>query len=406
MIRQDWDFRSRRRRSQTLLSLLSTAVSSGAYLYAVLHAAGNISLGDLTLYAGAVSQTQGTLQTLLGGISSIYETNLQVDDLLTFLDFQPAVVSGPRRLAVRARCATVEFRDVSFTYPPSSARRPGHPPAPSRFPSETTERRPWSARGVLTGVSFTIPAGKTVALVGANRAGKTTLVKLLSRLYDPTAGAILLDGTDRELDLEDLRGQVAVVFQDYARFQLPARDNIGFGQVQQLADTERIARAAQRGAVQVIERLPSSTRPPGAHVLRGRGALRRAVAWALARGFMRDAPSCWCWTSPPPPWTPRPSTRSTSASASSPPGGRPCSSPTASPPCAWPTTSSSWRAVASPSRAATTPCSPAAGSYARLYELRPGALLPTIPPARRRRRGGRPASLLRTEAHRPGRGST
>ncbi|HEX2326415.1 MAG TPA: ATP-binding cassette domain-containing protein, partial [Chloroflexota bacterium] len=147
---------------------------------------------------------------------------------------------------------------------------------------------------VLTGVSFTIPAGKTVALVGANGAGKTTLVKLLSRLYDPTAGAILLDGTDlRELDLEDLRGQVAVVFQDYARFQLPARDNIGFGQVQQLADTERIARAAQRGgAVQVIERLPQQYETTLGRMFSG-GVELSGGEWqkvALARGFMRDAP--------------------------------------------------------------------------------------------------------------------
>ncbi len=152
VIRQDWDFRSRRRRSQTLLSLLSTAVSSGAYLYAVLQAAaGNISLGDLTLYAGAVSQTQGTLQTLLGGISSIYETNLQVDDLLTFLDFQPAVVSGPRRLAVpRPLRHGVEFRDVSFTYPPSSgAAPPDTRRRPPWFPSETSERRPRGPREVL-----------------------------------------------------------------------------------------------------------------------------------------------------------------------------------------------------------------------------------------------------------------
>jgi ATP-binding cassette subfamily B protein len=120
----------------------------------------------------------------------------------------------------------VEFRDVSFTYPPSSgAAPPDTRRRPSWFPSETTKRRPRGPREVLTGVSFTIPAGKTVALVGANGAGKTTLVKLLSRLYDPTAGAILLDGTDlRELDLEDLRGQVAVVFQDYARlYELQAR---------------------------------------------------------------------------------------------------------------------------------------------------------------------------------------
>lgn len=321
-MRQNWDFRSRQRRTSSLLSLLSTAATSGAYLYIVLQAAtGRISLGDLTLYSAAVGQAQNTLMSLLNGVTSVYETNLQVDDLFTFLDFQPKVLSGPRRLKVPIPLRHgVVFRDVSFAYPFSMPAGDGAlDPAPGAAVMPDGRRYgiriSWSRRlesngatpaqpqlkdvpdvpqEVLKGVSFAIPAGKTVALVGANGAGKTTLVKLLSRLYDPTEGQILLDGTDlREFDLDDLRRQTAVVFQDYARYQLPASDNIGFGQVDQLADRGRIVRAsAQAGAEPVVERLPQGYDTTLGRLFSG-GVELSGGEWqkiALARGFMRAGP--------------------------------------------------------------------------------------------------------------------
>jgi len=238
-----------------------------------------------------------------------------VDDLFAFLDFQPQVVAGPRRLKVPLPLRHgVEFRDVSFSYPLSapagngSPARPasavpnpearGHMPRAASFgrhrANNGAPQEEARAKEVLKGVSFTIPAGQTVALVGANGAGKTTLVKLLSRLYDPTEGQVLLDGTDlREFDLDDLRRQIAVVFQDYARYQLPARDNIGFGQVDHLADLERImAAAAQGGAEPVIERLPHGYDTTLGRMFSG-GVDLSGGEWqkiALARGFMRAAP--------------------------------------------------------------------------------------------------------------------
>ena len=141
-------------------------------------------------------------------------------------------------------------------------------------------------------MSFTIPAGKTVALVGANRAGKTTLVKLLSRLYDPTAGRSSWTARTCELDLEDLRGQVAVVFQDYARFQLPARDNIGFGQVQRWR-TRSASPAPRSGGRGAGDRAPApAVRDHPGRMFSG-GVELSGGEWqkvALARGFMRDAP--------------------------------------------------------------------------------------------------------------------
>jgi ATP-binding cassette subfamily B protein len=145
---------------------------------------------------------------------------------------------------------------------------------------------------VLRGVSFTLEAGQTVALVGANGAGKTTIVKLLARLYDPTGGAIYLDGVDlREHDVEDVRRQIAVVFQDYARFQLPARDNVGFGQLEHLGDLDRIVDASQRGgADSVIEKLPQRYDTTLGRQFAG-GIELSGGEWqkvALARAFMRE----------------------------------------------------------------------------------------------------------------------
>ncbi|HEU5319059.1 MAG TPA: ABC transporter ATP-binding protein, partial [Chloroflexota bacterium] len=272
-IRQQWVFRAGQRRATTLLTLLSAVISSGAYLFAVLEAAaGRITLGDLTLYTGAVAQAQGALGQMLGGVTGIYETNLQVDDLFMFLDFEPKVRSAPGAPHVpRPIRHGIEFRDVSFSYPfsdPNAGSSAGDliqtPYGVMRLPP--VRRGPWDRRGrdgegtrrrgpaqVLRGVSFTLQAGKTLALVGANGAGKTTLVKLLARLYDPTGGQILLDGTDlRNYDVDDLRRQVAVVFQDYARFQLPARDNIGFGQLEHLGDHERVVLAARQGGAEPV----------------------------------------------------------------------------------------------------------------------------------------------------------
>src|SRR5688500_7340096 len=122
-MRANWDFRGRQRRASSLLTLLSSAMSSAAYLFAVLQAAaGRITLGDLTLYTSAVSQSQNALSSILTGISSIYETNLQVEDLFTFLDFEPKIVSGLRaRKVPRPIKEGIEFRDVSFRYPFSPA---------------------------------------------------------------------------------------------------------------------------------------------------------------------------------------------------------------------------------------------------------------------------------------------
>src|SRR6185437_15911372 len=149
-------------------------------------------------------------------------------------------------------------------------------------------------RYILRDVSFTIRPDETVALVGKNGAGKTTLIKLLTRLYDPTEGRILVDGYDiREFDPAEYRQQIAIMLQDYATYQLTARENIGLGRHEELANEPAIEEAAQRsGADEVVDKLPQHY-----NTMLGKwfdeGVNLSGGEWqkvALARAFMRDAP--------------------------------------------------------------------------------------------------------------------
>jgi ATP-binding cassette subfamily B protein len=155
-------------------------------------------------------------------------------------------------------------------------------------------RYPGSSRPSLDDVSLSLGPGEHIALVGENGSGKTTLVKLLCRLYDPTGGSIALDGRDlRELASVDLRRAISVVFQDYARYQLTARENIWFGDVRAAPDEGRIEGAAARsGAHPIITRLPK-----GYDTFLGKwfedGEELSIGEWqkvALARAFLRETP--------------------------------------------------------------------------------------------------------------------
>src|SRR3712207_2244501 len=176
-----------------------------------------------------------------------------------------ALLEQPRA-APRPIKAGIVFQDVCFTYP-----------------SQCTP--------VLRNVSFVIRPGESIALAGHNGAGKTTIVKLLLRLYDPTSGRILLDGVDlREYDVDDLRRQMGVVFQDFVRYELTAGHNVGFGQVEALHDRERQLHALeQAGAASLLQKLPQGLdtqlgREFGGRELSG-GEWQKL---ALARAFMRD----------------------------------------------------------------------------------------------------------------------
>jgi ATP-binding cassette subfamily B protein len=182
---------------------------------------------------------------------------------------QPAIHSIPGALpAPRPIRDGFEFRNVGFAYPGSSHM-------------------------VVENINFRLETKEKIALIGENGTGKTTLVKLLARLYDPTAGQILLDGVDlREYDVEDLRKEIGVIFQDYMRYELLVKENIGFGKIEDLADQSRIEMAAKKSmAFQVIGKLPNGYDQMIGRRFEG-GVDLSGGEWqkfALARAYMRDA---------------------------------------------------------------------------------------------------------------------
>jgi len=268
--RQNRALAVRRNLSAALLSLLSTFGYYGCYVYVIRQTiVGVITLGDLTLYASVFQQLQSALGGLLHGLSTIYESTLFISNLFAFLELRPSI---PPSTAGRRPPETWQegfvFHGVSFRYPGTD-------------------------KDALHNVSLRLRPGEKVALVGENGAGKTTLVKLLCRLYDPTEGVITLDGVDlREYDPASLQERIGVIFQDFARYYLTARENVGFGQVEALDDQARVEAAAKKsGAHEVISALPN-----GYDTTLGRwfddGHQLSLGEWqkvALARAFMRDA---------------------------------------------------------------------------------------------------------------------
>jgi ATP-binding cassette subfamily B protein len=254
----------------SFLNLLPTAGYYGAYILILIRTmAGAMTVGSLTFVAGAFARSRSLIETLFSSLNNIAEQALYIKDLFDFFETRPSIVSRPNALlAPRAIRSGFEFRDVSFAYPGSE-------------------------RQVLSRVSFHFDAGERIALIGENGAGKTTLVKLLARLYEPTSGAILLDGIDlREYDVESLRNEIGVIFQDYMRYDMLVRENIGFGRIEELSNQPRVESAAHKSlAGPLIAQFKN-----GYDQMLGRrfenGVDLSAGQWqkvALGRAYMRDA---------------------------------------------------------------------------------------------------------------------
>lgn len=260
----------RRAGTGTLLNLLPTGAYYGAYAYILARTlAGTLTVGDLTFLAGAFSRSRTLMAGIFQRFSDVADQAQFLDDLFDFFRTEPAIASPANPIPVpRPVREGFEFRNVSFSYPGSS-------------------------KLVLDGVSFRLNAGERIALIGENGAGKTTITKLLARLYDPVAGQILLDGVDlREYDPDELRGEIGVIFQDYMRYDMAAADNIGLGRVQALSSQDRISDAARKArADAVIDSLPDRYAQMLGRRFDG-GVDLSAGQWqkiALARAYMRDA---------------------------------------------------------------------------------------------------------------------
>ncbi|MGV8923723.1 MAG: ABC transporter ATP-binding protein [Thermomonas sp.] len=254
----------------TLLAALGTLGYYIAYAYIAWRTVrGDFSIGDLTFLAGSFRRLRQLLESLLSGFSQVASQALYLDDLYSFFKIEPEICSKPDAIPVPTPIRSgFVFDNVGFRY-------------------EGAER--WALRGL----SFELHAGEVLALVGENGAGKTTLVKLLARLYDPDEGRILLDGRDlRDYDMEQLRANIGVIFQDFVRYHLTAAENIGVGQIDAMYDRARIEQAARRGmADEVIADLPQ-----GFDQIIGRrfkdGVDLSGGQWqkiAIARAYMRDA---------------------------------------------------------------------------------------------------------------------
>jgi ATP-binding cassette subfamily B protein len=230
---------------------------------------GRFTIGDLTFLAGSFRRLRNLLENLLSGFSQTAGQALYLDDLFSFFEIRPEILSpeDPRPFP-KPIARGFDFEDVGFRYP--GAER-------------------WAVRHL----TFTLQAGEVLALVGENGAGKTTVVKLLARLYDPDEGRILLDGHDlREYDLADLRANLGVIFQDFVRYHLTAAENIAVGRIEARDDRARIQAAAARSLADgVIRRLPEGYDQMIGKRFRG-GVDLSGGEWqkiAIARAYMRDA---------------------------------------------------------------------------------------------------------------------
>ena len=268
--RENRSLQTRRTAASFAWGNLTTLVTSGTFLFVALRVVQRqLTIGDLTFYTQAVGYVQSSFQGILGSITAIYEASLYLNTLFEFLDFQPQIRNKPDAVALqRPLQAGIEFRNVVFTYPGKEE------PA-------------------LRGINFIIGLDETVALVGENGAGKTTIVKLLTRLYEPDEGEIFLNGRDiRDYDLASLRAAIGVIFQDYVTYFLSASENIGVGRLADQGERIQIEDAAMKsGADAVIEKLPD-----GYDTTLGKwfdeGYQLSGGEWqkvALARAFMRDA---------------------------------------------------------------------------------------------------------------------
>lgn len=261
---------NRRLWAGALLSLLSAAGYYGSYAWVIFETVnGRFSVGTLTFLTGAIAGASSNIQMIFSTFSSIADQALFLTDLMDFFAVKPSVRSKRNGLrAPRPIRFGFEFRDVSFAYPGTD-------------------------RLILNHLNLQLRPGERMALIGENGEGKTTIVKLLTRLYDPSAGSILLDGVDlREYDLEDLCRETAVIFQDFMRYDMTAADNIAVGQIQLRDNPFKIGMAAQKSmAHAVIRKLPR-----GYQQMLGRrfeqGCDLSGGEWqrlALARAYLRDA---------------------------------------------------------------------------------------------------------------------
>ncbi|MGH9598267.1 MAG: ABC transporter ATP-binding protein [Terracidiphilus sp.] len=267
---EDVELNRRRLLWTGLLSMLGQLGYYAAYVLSIYRTIkGEYTVGGLTVITTAIMQAMGNIQQAFSTASGVADQALFLTDLIAFFEMKPHVESKPNALpAPRPIVRGFEFRDVSFAYPGTTRR-------------------------ILSNFNFTLSPGERIALIGENGQGKTTVVKLITRLYDPTEGQILLDGVDlREYDLADLHAEIGVIFQDFMRYEMTARENIAMGRIEVTHNQQEIEYAAEKSmASEVVAKLHD-----GYDQMLGRrfegGVDLSGGEWqrmALARAYLRDA---------------------------------------------------------------------------------------------------------------------
>ncbi|WP_235023818.1 ABC transporter ATP-binding protein [Streptomyces sp. WAC05374] len=267
--RVDRSLARRRHAWSAALGLVSVLASSGALVFALRSTTSTGRVGELAGYLQALGAVHAAASGLLLGVATLYQNTLFTGNLFDYLSLPEGRITGGTRPFPRRLAHGIEFRDVTFRYPGTE-------------------------KAALENFSCFVPANTCCAIVGRNGAGKSTIVKLLSRLYEPTSGHILVDGVPiEEYDTTDLQRNIGVVFQDFIRYELPVRHNIGFGRVEHLDDTARIRAAAESsGAAAFVERFDEAYDTTLGRHFEG-GQQLSGGQWqkvALARAFLRDAP--------------------------------------------------------------------------------------------------------------------
>jgi ATP-binding cassette, subfamily B, bacterial len=253
-----------------LLAILAQLGYYAAYVLSIYRTiAGDYTIGAFALITSAIMQAMSNIQQMFSTASGVADQALFLTDLLAFFDMKPRVQSKPNGLRTpRPITRGFEFRNVSFVYPGTTRR-------------------------VLNNFNFSLAPGERIALIGENGQGKTTVVKLITRLYDPSEGQILLDGVDlREYDLNDLHSEIGVIFQDFMRYEMTARENIAIGRVEKPHAQDEIEYAAEKSLANgVVAKLHG-----GYDQMLGRrfegGVDLSGGEWqkmALARAYLRDA---------------------------------------------------------------------------------------------------------------------
>ena len=264
----------RREARVNMVGSMLTYVSLGLVMLGgvVLVTLGRLSVGHLAAYLAAFQQLAVTYNTLFWAILFADGDLRYVRDLLNYLDLPEEAFEDRPYQATEYPSSPpiIHFENVSFTYPGSD-------------------------RPVLVGITFTLHPGERIALVGENGAGKTTLAKLLLGLYRPTSGQIFIDGGALEdSTLQHWRTQVAAVFQDYVRYEVSVRENIGFGDMHCIDDLKAIQTAAESsGASTMVDLLPRNYATILGKSYDETGTDLSAGQWqrlAIARAYLRNAP--------------------------------------------------------------------------------------------------------------------